>query len=537
MESGLNQGSKETQHAGESTILELGIAYLDEISLTLSPEAKMPIIQAMSSYLGQQSTYEQAQQVFMSIIGRCEPLDKLREIVEQPDDPPNHSSNSSPSDNLSDDEQLLSNGFLSSSARKKTRSWTPQEDTRLLGGIYRFGADNWTTISVYVGNGRTRAQCCQRWTRGLNPRISKSLWSYEEDMKLVHLVHTYGDKSWTRIASMMGNRSDVQCRYHYHQVMRDMPPLLKKMMTSNPAAFACDNGFGSFMTTNPLFQSPTSTQNSKTAEFLNVAPPSRDQSRIQNGTENSIYNTSPTEGQMSLRYSLPQIGIDSFDGIMTDNNVSNNVSINATNLININSAFLDGPDNVGYNIASLRAVVSQPMFLDSEEMVHTQQMLAPPPPQKIIPNTNIASFATDSNLHAAPIPETVINPMTNSFSLPSRVPIFQPLNPLQPTQVPQQIQPVHFASRLPSSPNIELSDNDSVLRSAEFLQPPNPNSFAQMSNVSFSQPMDIQENPKQRRSSHSPSPPVKMKFPSPTTMLEKVFSNTDNIESFLNNFK
>lgn len=517
MESGFNKGHKEIPHAGELTILELGISYLDEISLTLSPEAKMPLIQAMSSYLGQQSTYDQALQVFASILGRSEPLDKLRDIVEQPEDPPNHSSNSSPSEALSEDDQLLTTNF-STSSRKKTRSWTPQEDTRLLAGIYRFGADNWTTISVYVGNGRTRAQCCQRWTRGLNPRISKNLWSYEEDMKLVHLVHTYGDKSWTRIASMMGNRSDVQCRYHYHQVMRDMPPLLKKMMTSNPASFACDNGFGSFMTPNPLFQNSTSTSSAK-AEFLNIGPPSRDQSRLPTGNENAIYTNLPPEGTMPLRYSLPQIGIDSFDGIMTDNNVSNNVSINTTNLININSSFLDGPENTGYNLAGLRSVVSQPMFLDSEEMSHHQQ--GQPPSQKVLPaDYPISNTATP-------------NPMINSFSMPSQLPIFQPIHQFQP--VVQQPNPLQHTSQLPSSPNIEIASTDSIAKSNESFDTINPNSFDAINptNAFIAQ----NENPRQRRSSLSPSSPPKMKFPSPNTILEKVFSSTDNIESFLSKFK
>ncbi|OHT04969.1 Myb-like DNA-binding domain containing protein [Tritrichomonas foetus] len=208
---------------GETTILEIGVSYLDELCPSLGPEVKMPLIHAMSSYLSHQATYSQIQGTFLAMIGRTEPIDRLREIVEMPDDPPLIvNENNGDSDDGED--------FNANNPRRKTRSWTPQEDTRLLAGIYRYGIDNWTTISVFIGNGRTRAQCCQRWTRGLNPRISKNLWSYEEDLRLVQLVNTYGDKSWTKIASMMGNRSDVQCRYHYHQVMRDMPPLFKKSL-------------------------------------------------------------------------------------------------------------------------------------------------------------------------------------------------------------------------------------------------------------------------------------------------------------------
>jgi len=28
-------------------------------------------------------------------------------------------------------------------------------------------------VASFVGNGRTRAQCAQRWSRGLNPKICK----------------------------------------------------------------------------------------------------------------------------------------------------------------------------------------------------------------------------------------------------------------------------------------------------------------------------------------------------------------------------
>ena len=43
----------------------------------------------------------------------------------------------------------------------------------------------------------------------------------EEDAKLIELVEKYGDRSWTKIASEIGNRSDAQCRYHYKQLNKD----------------------------------------------------------------------------------------------------------------------------------------------------------------------------------------------------------------------------------------------------------------------------------------------------------------------------
>lgn len=105
------------------------------------------------------------------------------------------------------------------SIRKKTRTWTNNEDKRLLAGIYRFGIENWTKVANFVGSGRTRSQCAQRWVRKLDPSICKDKWTLEEEEKLKIYVERYGVRSWTKIASLIGNRSDVQCRYHYQNVL------------------------------------------------------------------------------------------------------------------------------------------------------------------------------------------------------------------------------------------------------------------------------------------------------------------------------
>jgi hypothetical protein len=107
------------------------------------------------------------------------------------------------------------------SLRQKPRPWCENEDNRLLAGIHRFGLESWWSVAQFVGGGRTRAQCAQRWTRGLDPHLSRSEWSYEDEEKLLRFASEYGSKRWTRIAAAMGNRSDVQCRYHFIQMQKD----------------------------------------------------------------------------------------------------------------------------------------------------------------------------------------------------------------------------------------------------------------------------------------------------------------------------
>lgn len=106
------------------------------------------------------------------------------------------------------------------SKKAKTRQWSQVEDTRLLAGILKYGTDQWTAVAQFVGNKRKRSQCAQRWNRGLNPRIKKALWSNEENQKLLDLIEKYGNKSWTKISSEIGDRSDVQCRYQYMQYLK-----------------------------------------------------------------------------------------------------------------------------------------------------------------------------------------------------------------------------------------------------------------------------------------------------------------------------
>ena len=199
-------------HLGDRTILEIGIGLIEQKAPNLPNDLKTTLIQTTSDFLKHNIQFSQANEIFMNILGQNDIIERLKEVLTVPDEPIAF--------NGEDEEN-------SSSSRRKMRTWSTYEDTRLLSGIYRYGIDNWAPISKFIGNGRTRAQCAQRWARGLNPRICKDTWDPQEDMLLLHLVQKFGDRAWTRISSSLGNRSDVQCRYHYHQLTKDMPHLVQ----------------------------------------------------------------------------------------------------------------------------------------------------------------------------------------------------------------------------------------------------------------------------------------------------------------------
>jgi hypothetical protein len=186
--------------------------------LDSNPDLVITLQQTLDAFLNQTMNYEAASSVIQNMIGDVKPLEQLNAILQCPPDPiPN------PYENLS-------------RSRRQNRLWQPLEDQRLLCGIYRFGIENWTAISKFVGNGRTRSQCSQRWYRGLDPSISKVSWTQEEECHLLSIVGEIGQRSWTQIAARMGNRSDVQCRYKYQHLTKRIadfptPPIQKQGIT------------------------------------------------------------------------------------------------------------------------------------------------------------------------------------------------------------------------------------------------------------------------------------------------------------------
>lgn len=194
-------------------LLAVGMQYAKDLAPKMSKEDSDTIKSILDRFLEGQCTFEEAAEVYRSTIGTIHPLEKIDAVLKVDDKPivPQ-------SENVNQYQSMYS---YQNQSRKKTHPWSELEDQRLLSGIHKFGLDNWAAVCAHVGNARTRAQCSQRWFRGLDPRISKVLWTPEEDAKLIELVEKYGDRCWTKIASELRNRSDAQCRYHYRQLTKD----------------------------------------------------------------------------------------------------------------------------------------------------------------------------------------------------------------------------------------------------------------------------------------------------------------------------
>ena len=116
--------------------------------------------------------------------------------------------------------------------RQKAKPWSPEEDEILKQAVKEFPND-WGAVVARVGNGRTKAQCAQRWNRVVNPAICKANWTLEEEEKLMKAVSIIGEKSWTRVANQLGNRTDVQCRFKYFHIKNKLQQQQQLQSASN----------------------------------------------------------------------------------------------------------------------------------------------------------------------------------------------------------------------------------------------------------------------------------------------------------------
>ena len=98
----------------------------------------------------------------------------------------------------------------------KKGKWTLSEDLQLIISYKVYGDKNWALISKSVPN-RTDVQCRERFWNILDPRINHSEWTQEEDERLKRAYEQHPDK-WSKIALMVGSRTDNQCSRRWNKI-------------------------------------------------------------------------------------------------------------------------------------------------------------------------------------------------------------------------------------------------------------------------------------------------------------------------------
>jgi hypothetical protein len=107
---------------------------------------------------------------------------------------------------------------------KRFGKWTTDEDELLLNAVEIYGTKNWKLVSKAV-SGRNQVQCLHRWTKILQPGLTKGPWSIEEDRKLMLWVKKEGPNKWTTCAEYIKGRSGKQCRERW---LNTLNPNVKK---------------------------------------------------------------------------------------------------------------------------------------------------------------------------------------------------------------------------------------------------------------------------------------------------------------------
>jgi len=88
--------------------------------------------------------------------------------------------------------------------------WTPEEDKLLTQLVSKYNGKKWDLVAQAISSQSTKKaakQCRERWHTRLNPAISTTAWSREEETRLLELHKVLGNK-WSEIAEKLPGRTD-----------------------------------------------------------------------------------------------------------------------------------------------------------------------------------------------------------------------------------------------------------------------------------------------------------------------------------------
>ncbi|KAJ8773056.1 hypothetical protein K2173_028233 [Erythroxylum novogranatense] len=119
--------------------------------------------------------------------------------------------------------------------RQRKGTWTLDEDKCLKVAVKFFGPKNWNKIAQFVP-GRTQVQCRERWFNALDPSLNTGEWSEEEDLRLKAIIEECG-YGWAEIAKHFPGRTDSCCRRRWRLLAPHEVPKMQEAYRTKKAAF------------------------------------------------------------------------------------------------------------------------------------------------------------------------------------------------------------------------------------------------------------------------------------------------------------
>jgi hypothetical protein len=107
---------------------------------------------------------------------------------------------------------------------EKRRSWTQEEDTKLLklvNTMERDGSIKWTEIASQFQY-RPPGTCAWRYHYSLDPSVQHGPWTQEELGKLFAAMEKYG-RDWKRVAEHIQTRNRLQCSVMWMRSSKSKP--------------------------------------------------------------------------------------------------------------------------------------------------------------------------------------------------------------------------------------------------------------------------------------------------------------------------